>query len=66
MQRTTESLLREVEEDLLIAADLFDRGYEIQPILDRLEAEYNRHRQHSATDRIKAMLAEHHAEAGGE
>lgn len=53
-------------EDLLLkCARLVDLiGPEAQPLLDRAEIEYNRLRQPSAGDRVRAMLAEHKAEAG--
>ncbi|MCM2499902.1 hypothetical protein [Neorhizobium galegae] len=65
MRIDKEITLAGIEEDLLIVAELVDRyGDEMQPLLDRVEAEYNKLRRPAAVDRIKAMLAEHHAEAG--
>lgn len=55
------------EELLLQCAAFVDKfGLVAQPLLDRAEREYHALRQPSATDRVKAMLAEHHAERGGD
>ena len=52
---------------LLQCAAFVDKfGPQAQPLLDRALAEYNRLREPSATERVKAMLAEHHAEAARE
>jgi hypothetical protein len=65
MRKKNDITLADVERDLLIAATLVDKyGDEMQPLLDRVEAEYNKLRRPAAVDRIKAMLEEHHAEAG--
>ena len=65
MKNASEVTVERIESAMLKCALLVDRyGEEMQPMLDRLEREWRNRIRPPAVDRVKAMLAEHQAEAG--
>ncbi|WP_105382434.1 hypothetical protein [Neorhizobium alkalisoli] len=65
MRKSREITIGRIESAMLKCALLVDRyGDEMQPMLDRLEREWRNRIRPPAVDRVKAMLAEHQAEAG--
>lgn len=64
MRKSTTWNIEAAEVLLLQCAAFVDKfGPQAQPLLDRALAEYNRLREPSATERVRAMLAQHRTEA---
>jgi len=65
MPKSKEVTIEEIERAMMTCALLVDHyGEEMQPMLDRLEREWQARRKPPEVDRIRAILAERHGEAG--